>query len=44
MQALKKFTYHVHFISNLLENVLHQNKGINQERGRQSIHELEDTI
>lgn len=39
MQGLKNLTTHLPFLRKWLENLLHQNKRINQERGKYGIQE-----
>lgn len=41
MKGVTKFTYCVHFLRKLLENMLHQNKEVSQEIGR---HWVQDTV
>lgn len=44
MQYLRKFTSQIYFLRKLLKDVLQQNKGVSQEKGRCGIHKTVDLI
>lgn len=43
-QELRKFTSQIYFLRKLLEDVLQQNKGVSQEKGKCGIHKTVDLI